>query len=73
MSRRSYGVTTAFGGVVNEAPASAQGKPTLVKPNDKANVEGRIHEINQRTDELVANLSAPSIDHAPIARKRKKA
>jgi hypothetical protein len=73
IAKRSQGWGSVLGGVVNEAPATAQGKPELVKPDDKANVEGRIQEIGQRTQQLVAHLDQqPEPPHAPVGRKKKK-
>jgi hypothetical protein len=72
IAKRSQGWGSVLGGVVNEAPATAQGKPELVKPDDKANVEGRIQEIGQRTEQLVAHLDQQPAEHAPVGRKKKK-
>lgn len=73
IAKRSQGWGSVLGGVVTEAPASAQGKPELVKPDDKANVEGRIQEIGQRTEQLVAHLDhQPEAPLAPVGRKKKK-
>jgi hypothetical protein len=73
IAKRSQGLGSVLGGVVNEAPASAQGKPVLVKPDDHADVEGRVQEIGRRTQQLVAHLDQqPEEVHAPVGRKKKK-